>query len=300
MSYRSGFLFVFTAVLFWAINGNVGASVFATGCLTPQAVTVLRLLLAGALLVAFSALRGAKPWEIWNQPKEALAVAEFGVFGLLFMQWFYFLGISLSNAPTGTIMQYMGAFLVVGIAAVRMRTLPSPRVVSAAFLAIGGAFLLLTHGQPGALLVSPAALAAGAAGAFGYAMVNILSEMPMKKRDAAAVTGWGMLAGGLALALLPGTWQGIRCWSPGLVGGVAWVVVMGTAIPFLLYLQGAKAIGPVRASIAACTEPILSAIIVAIVLRQPLHFMDWIGIVLIAIAVAMLALPDRNAPPASV
>ena len=73
-------------------------------------------------------------------------------------QYSYFRAIELSNAATATTLQYTGPALVLIWLALREKRMPARKEMIAVVCAMGGAYLLATHGDPSQLALSPTAL----------------------------------------------------------------------------------------------------------------------------------------------
>lgn len=44
------------------------------------------------------------------------------------------------------------------------------------------------------------------------------------------------------------------------IGAMGYIIVFGTVVPFLMYFNGLKVIGPVKASLISCSEPLCSVL----------------------------------------
>ena len=76
--------------------------------------------------------------------------------------------------------------------------------------------------------------------------------------------------------------------------GIAGLAVVSTAISFMLFLRGLKALGPVRTAIISTIEPFCTALLGASVLGQPLTKDTLLGGAFIAGAVVLLQLKNEN------
>ena len=76
-----------------------------------------------------------------------------------------------------------------------------------------------------------------------------------------------------------------------IVGGFFAVVFLGTIVAFSLYMEGIKRIGPTKASLIACVEPISATVISILWLKTSFEFLDILGIAMILLAVCLLSFP---------
>lgn len=72
------------------------------------------------------------------------------------------------------------------------------------------------------------------------------------------------------------------------------MVFLGTIVAFSFYMQGIKVIGPTKASLIACVEPISATVLSIILLGTAFEFLDIVGIALILMAVCLLTYPTKN------
>ena len=73
-----------------------------------------------------------------------------------------------------------------------------------------------------------------------------------------------------------------------------YLIVVGTAITFSLYLKGAQVIGGPRASILSCAEPLSSALLSLLLLGVTFTLPDWLGTLLIVSSLMLIALYSRR------
>ncbi|MFM7552497.1 MAG: EamA family transporter, partial [Actinomycetota bacterium] len=66
---------------------------------------------------------------------------------------------------------------------------------------------------------------------------------------------------------------------------VAWVIVLGTVVPYLLFIIGATRIGPGAASVVGMAEPIVASFVAWILLGQVLSPVEFAGVVLAVVAI---------------
>lgn len=131
----------------------------------------------------------------------------------------------------------------------------SGRQLLAILLAMAGTFLIATNGDPARMSLSTAGLILGLLAALGVVTYTLLSRPIIASWGNLTVTGWGMLIGGLVLAVVTKAWI-----FPENLDGTAWlliaaIVLIGTALGFSAFLEGVKLIGPVKATLIGCLEP---------------------------------------------
>lgn len=73
------------------------------------------------------------------------------------------------------------------------------------------------------------------------------------------------------------------------------IIVFGTIIAFILYLTGVNIIGPTKASIIACIEPVAATICAILFLGVTFDFLDLIGFICIISTIFIVAYFDKKA-----
>ena len=213
----------------------------------------------------------------------------FAVFGMMGTQYFYFRAIQYSNAPTGTILQYLMSILLIFYTAFEERRLPRGMEISCAILAMAGTFLVVTGGDWHAVKISQAALFWGILSALAEA-VYVVEPIPLMKRyRPSLLVGWGMLAGGVALIPFmdaPIT-AGVVSFSSLMVFLLC--VLFGTVVPFLLFLMSVAEISPGEAGILGAMEPLSSLVLSLLFLTVSFSGMQITGVLVIVAAVVLVS-----------
>jgi len=290
-------LALFSALL-WGVSGTFGQFLFAHRGVNTEWLVAVRMLIAGGLMLALVAI--TKPRElfaIWQNRRDALRMAVFGLLGMLAVQYTYFAAINASNAATATVLQYTGPVLIVGWFALQKKRWPTPFELLCVVMAVAGTFFMVTHGSLNSLSISRMALVWGLSSAVALAFYSIQPLSLMARYSSPAIIGWGMLIGGVALSLVHAPWAVEGRWDAPAGGAFAFVIVFGTLIPFYAFLTAVRIIGPETSSLLACSEPLSAAIIGIIWLGTRFGPFDWLGTALILATVVCLSL--RKDTPAA-
>ncbi len=177
-------------------------------------LTMTRLLFAGLILLMLAFVHGDKIFRVLQNRKDAFSLLFFSLFGALTVQYTFLMTIEKSNAATATVLQFLSPTIIVAWFALARKTRPGPLVLAAIGTSLAGTFLLVTHGNPTTLSISPSALLWGVASAFAaafyttwpstliarYGTLPIVSWRRAAERGAAAAhaTGHHLYATGLA------------------------------------------------------------------------------------------------------
>lgn len=274
----------------WGFSGTCGEFLFTHYTVDSAWLTVMRMMGAGVALTAINLIsRRGKAAEIWRAKADGAQLVLFALLGLAFSQFAYLCSIDYSNAATATVLQYLGPVLIMGLVCVRRRRLPDVRETIAVVLAVGGTYLLATHGNPKTMVLSQQGLLWGLLSAVSLALYTLLPAKIIPKWGSMIVTGWAMLLGGIGMGLVIRVWTipvqlDVYGWLA--VGGM---VVMGTLLAYTLYLQGVGDIGAVRASMLASVEPVSATVISTLWLGTRFMWIDLVGFACIIATVFLLA-----------
>ena len=293
---RGTFCAVFGGVC-WGFSGTMGQYLGGQRGIPISWITTARMLIAGVLLLGLLLARRAPEVRgIWKNRRDGLQLVLFAALGLVPCQFTYLQCIACSNSATGTSLNYLGQMLILFYVCLTTRRLPTRWELSALLLALAGVFFLATHGNIHTLILSPAALFWGLLGA---AMVVVYTALPrglLKRYGSPAVTGWGMLLGGVILLSASRLWADPIEADGVVVFGIVVMGVVGTAMAFTLYLQGVNDIGPVKTSLLSCSEIVTAAILTCLWLKTPLVWQDFAGMAFIVGMVVFLSNPGRGEP----
>lgn len=252
----------------------------------------VRLLASGAVLTAL-ALPGRRRdmAKLARRPGELARLLCVGV-GLMLCQSAYLQAIAWSNAATATVLQNVSLALIMLAACVTGRCLPGGREGCCLVLAVLGAWLLATGGNPHQLVLAPRGLFWGLLAAAAVALYMVVSGDLLSRWGRQAVIGPGMLMGGLLLSALSRPWRLSPELPPQGWAAVAGVV-LGTVLAFSLTAQGIADVGPVRASMLAASEPVTAAVLAALWLKTRFSLADLLGFSCILVTVFLLAGPGK-------
>ncbi|TFV93168.1 EamA family transporter [Algoriphagus kandeliae] len=284
-----GILMALSSAVFWGISGTCAQYLFEQKNLDPAWLVTWRMILGGLILILFSFTQEKKAaLSVWRKPEDILQILLFGIVGMVAVQFTYFYSISLSNAATATILQYIGPVFVVGFYAIKNRKWPILAEYGALILALSGTFLLVTHGSLEVLVISKEALFWGILSALALAFYTIQPVGLLRTFSPAAITGWGMLIGGVSFSLITQPWTISGTWDSGTFLAFGYIILFGTVLAFYFFLRSVSIIGATTASLLCSVEPLSAALTAVFWLKVSFLGMDWIGTILILITVGLL------------
>lgn len=287
-----GTILTLVAGIAWGLSGTSGQYLMAHG-FSVLVLTNVRLLIAGALLVLYMVLTNCRKLiEMIKDPKAMMPLALFVLLGLLLNQFAYLKSIYESNAGTATVLQYVCPVGILAYTCLKDRVAPTVTEVLSMILAVGGTFLIATHGQLNQLSVTPAGLFWGLFAAFTYALYILIPIQLIKTWGSIPVIGVGMMLAGVVLTPFSGIlrfhWQLSMKVYLALVG----IILVGTILAYTLFLKGTSLVGPVKSSLLAAVEPISAVFFAFLIMHEQFYLVDFAGMFMILSAVALISIKD--------
>jgi len=302
-----GYAFVWSAVLLWSLNATVARVVLDSAGLSPLRLAQVRA--TGSALVLLAAVAALRPATLRTTRRELVFIAVFGVLGLAFVQFFYFVGIARLDIGIALVIQYLAPVFVALWARFAVHEPVRRRLWLAIALSLAGLSLVVELWSGFAL--DGVGVGACVAGALAYAVYVLLAERSLASgRDVFSLLAWGFALGALFWALVEPWWTfpGDRIGaSASLLGRladisvpvwllIAYVVVLGTVVPFALLVSALHHVSATRVTVIAMLEPVLAAVVAFAWLGQEIGGLQIAGALLV-LAGVVLAQTARPAPP---
>lgn len=272
----------FSGTCIQLLTTNLGVSVMWA--------TTVRMLLSAVLFIAICLVREPGRLKAALMDKRSLAsIAIFALAGVLFMQIAYMNAIKYTTAGIGTLLEQLGLALIMLYVCVRGKRLPKGREIIGLVVALGGTFIIATQGNPSSLAIPPEGLFWGALAALAFMLYTLMPIKVLAKWGSFIVTGLAMLIGGVVAAIFVQPWNEPVTLNGELVFAMAVLVVVGTLVAYVLYLQGIQDAGPMRASLTSPLEPVSAMVLATVWLGTPITAADVIGGLLIVAMVFLVS-----------
>lgn len=285
-----GIILTLTGAICWGFSGACGEYLFSEKELNPLWLTVVRMIIAGILIIILSFHKYSHQFiGIIKNKKDRIILVIFAIFGLMTCQYTYLEAVNATNAGTATVLQYLEPILVMIFMCFYIKKLPSIKEVIAILFAIIGVFLIATHGQIGTLAISIQGLFWGINAAITAAICSILPIKIIQKWGSSVVTGYSMLIGGIFLFFVSRFWLIPINLDLQSIIGILFIAIIGTALAFTLFLKGLSYIGAVKGTIIASVEPISAALFTFLWLGTTFTYIDVIAFILILSTVLILS-----------
>ncbi|CJE43823.1 membrane protein [Streptococcus pneumoniae] len=287
-----GTLLTVVAGIAWGLSGTSGQYLMARG-ISALVLTNLRLLIAGGILMILAyATAKDKILVFLKDRKSLLSLLIFALIGLFLNQFAYLSAIQETNAGTATVLQYVCPVGILIYSCIKDRVAPTLGEIVSIIFAIGGTFLIATHGQLDQLSMTPAGLFWGLFSALTYALYIILPIALIKKWGSSLVIGVGMVIAGLVALPFTGVLQANIPTSLDFLLAFAGIILIGTVFAYTAFLKGASLIGPVKSSLLASIEPISAVFFAFLIMNEQFYPIDFLGMAMILFAVTLISLKD--------
>ncbi|MCM3718581.1 EamA family transporter [Fictibacillus phosphorivorans] len=289
-----GIALALTGASLWGFSGNAAEWIFSHTAVTATWLVSVRMVMAGLLLLAYVSIQHPI-FLVWKNKRDRLDLLVFSLTGMIGAQLTFFLSIEAGNAPTATLLQFLGPVFITIYFALRLLKWPKRKEWIAVLMALTGTFLLLTNGKLDYITVSKEAIFWGVLSGVSVAVYTVYPVRLLKLYSSAAITGWAMLLGGLAVSIFSQPWQaGFIVWTPSLFWMLGFVVIFGTLLPFYLYLDSLKYITSTETSLLGSAEPLVATIVSVVWLGTAFGSFQTAGGMLIILTVFLLSMPEKG------
>jgi drug/metabolite transporter (DMT)-like permease len=296
-----GYAMVWTAALLFAVNGTVSKVVLESG-ITSLELTQVRS--TGAFIGFALALALIAPARLRVGLRELGFLVVFGITGLAFVQWLYFLSIHKLPVGIALLIEYVAPLLVALWARYVFHEPVRLRIWVALALALVGLSLIVELWS-GSTALDGLGVAAALAAALAYAVYILMAERGVRTRDPISLSCYGFGFAALFWLVVQPVWRfpfGRVDDSVSLLGELdsvsapVWllllfVVVVGTMATFALVVSALRHVSATRVGIVAMLEPAAAAAVAWIWLGEALGAAQLAGgaIVLAGIVLAQTA-----------
>ena len=281
-----GYAMVATAASLFAVNGVVSKVIEANG-FSSQRLTEVRS--TGAFIGLALIVAVTRRDILGTGGRELVLFAALGIGGLALVQWSYFFAIHRLPIGEALLVQYVAPLLVALWARFVYHDAVRRRIWVALGLCLSGLVLIVrlwhVHRLDGL------GLAAAALACVSFAFYVLIAERGVVRRDAISLSAWGFLFAALFWAAVQPWWTFPTSYFRGdtsLLGHlssvhvpiwllVAWMVVLGTIVPFVLIVGALRHVGATRVGIVAMLEPVVAILVAWIWLGEALVTIQLFG-----------------------
>ncbi len=275
-----GALYLTAAAAIW--GGMYVASKYVLDYLPPFTLLVMRLMIASIVLGSIAAARG----ELRVAPRHRWLMASLGVVGFTMSLGFQFWGTKLSTAHNGGLITSASpAFIVLFAVWLLKERLTWQQLVSLGLATVGVLAVVGPESgseQGSSLWVGNLCLVGAA---ITWALYTVMGKLASEWYSPLTVTTYATFSGLIFSAPIAyftewGSWSFSA--TPALAWwGVAYVGIMSTAVAFYLWNKGFSMMNASPASLFFFAQPLVAAVLGALLLSETLHWYFFAGAALI-------------------
>jgi drug/metabolite transporter (DMT)-like permease len=261
---------------------------------------------AGGAVLFFAAAALTRRSSLRLERQELPWLLAFGILGLAFVQFLFFVGIERLDIGVAIVLQYLSPVWVALWARFVVKQPVRRRLWYGLALALAGLTLVVELWS--GVSLDGVGVGASLLGSLTYAAYILLAERSLAHgRDVLSLLAWGFAFATLFWTFAQPWWSfpaGLFDDDVSLLGRlddvtvpfwllVAWIVVLGTFVPFILMVAALHHIPATRATIVAMLEPVLAAIVAFAWLEEDLTAGQIAGgvLVLVGVGIAQSARP---------
>ena len=291
----SGYAYAAAAAALWGVAGPVAKYLFNHG-VTAMALTQVRMTLSFVLMMAFFAAARRNLARIGARDVPYFAVL--GVGGFAVVQITYYSAIERIHVAAAILLQYMApAFILIYAAAFMREKITRAKLVSL-LLAFAGCALVAGVYDVDFLKLNLDGIAWGLLSAVAFSFYTLYGQAGLRKYNALTLftysSGFGSI---LWWSLNPphvffSTQYSTTTWLAFL-----YVTVLGTIVPFLLYLKALERMEASRVSITSALEPVIAGVVAFLFIGEKMGPLQILGGALVIAAIILL---QRSPTPESV
>jgi drug/metabolite transporter (DMT)-like permease len=280
-----GYVMAIAASLLFGFNGNLSKLLFDEG-ITPVTLVEFRMIVGGLCLLLL--LLGWWRKGLFLPRRHWGLILIFG-FSIAMVTYTYFVAISLLPIAVALVIQFSSAaWLTLGNALLRRR-IPSPHVLIALVLTLGGIILitglwqfrLIGMNSIGLLFAVLTLLATIAYMLLGRKVGQYMSSLT-------STTYGALVAGGIWLCVQPPWTIPASTWTPHHLLLITLVGILGMAMPFALMQGALQRVDAPRISIVSMLELVAGGVIAYFWLDQKLDAWQLLGGLCVLVGIVVL------------
>lgn len=285
------------AAALWGTTGT--AQALGPDGTDPVSVGALRILL-GALVLGALALPALRATGTGARPPVRLPrglVLLGGGLCVAAYQAFFFVGVARAGVAVGTVVALGVAPLATGLLGLLIGERVSRRWGLATAAAVAGVVLLVSGAGGARGGVDPLGVAAALGAGLSYAGYTVAARTLLLRGSRGILVMAGFFGVG-ALLLLPTLLGADLAWLATARGAlmVLWLGVVATGVSYVLFQRGLLGLPSSTVATLSLAEPVTATLLGVLVLREDLAVLTGVGIAVVVLGLALMALPARSRP----
>jgi DME family drug/metabolite transporter len=291
----NGYLLVFLAASLWGLIGLFSRGILEAG-VGPLELAFWRAALAGGMFILHALstrqLRVARAFDL-------LALAGFSLLGVTLFYASYTFAVQTGGVSLASILLYSSPAFVAVAARFLLREALTPRKLGLLALTLTGVVLVSQGGGTG-VQVSATSIFWGVTAALSYSSYYLFGKWALARYSPVTIYAFVLPCGALGLLfLMKFTAVNFSAKSSQVWGLLILLAALSTYAAYGLYYTGLRRTEASRAVLVASVEPLIAALLAALVFGERLGVWGLLGGLLILGAALLASLPVREAIAAS-
>lgn len=273
--------------------------------LSPQQVATLRIGLAAVILLVVVAL--TRPELLRLRRSDWRLVLAYGLIGVAAVQVVYFAAVARIPIGIAMLLEFTAPILVaLWVRFVRGTILPRQAWVGTVLALLGLAMVAQVWDG---LRFDALGLLMGIGAAFGCAAYFLLGERGVGSIEPLGLVTWGLVVGGVAISIVAPPWTipaevlddpvAFGAWNPPVWTLVVGVVVLSTAVAYLLSISAMRYLPSNVVSVLSLVEPMAATAVAWAFLGQSLSAVQVFGAAVLLGGAALVQVSAQEPAPAS-
>lgn len=294
--YALGCVLVILAATCWGFIGLFGTKLNQAG-FSGLEVASLRVTTASVFLLAISPLflKSLRQFQLKQLPMLTLQ----SVFGVMMMTVFFFLAVQQIGVALAVALLYTAPIWSLLLARLLLNEQLTTLGIALTFLTVVGVALCLNSQDA----INSMGIVYGLASGFCYACYGVLGKKAINSNPPVLVLYSSVLISGIIMSTTPIFHQAIdhlnQNFSWNLIAVILGIALISTLLPYALYTKALTWMPATRAQTLTIFEPVTAVLLAALLLKEPLVTIQFVGIGLILVSSVLNALqkPAPNIKP---
>ncbi|WP_434778801.1 DMT family transporter [Neisseria sp. Ec49-e6-T10] len=275
-----GIIQIMFAAALWGAFGIAGAILSKHG-FSGIEVTSIRLIGASIILLLFLPFFASTFKILLTEPKRLLFLALQSILGMLIMTLCFLSAISLIGPSIAVALLYTAPIWSLILSRLILgEGITQTKAWLAVAAAIGVMLMLSGSGR-----INVLGFILGLCSGISYALYGVLGKRAMQGNPPSLVFFTSVFISGLIMLFFPATINTLHKLNTHFnlitIGASLYVIFLGTLLPYFLFIKGLQKMPAATASVFTTIEPVVGIILAALIMKDYLHWNQYLGIVLI-------------------
>ena len=290
----SGYLYAVAAATAWGVAGPVAKYLLNHG-VVPIVLTQVRMTLSFFLMMAFFLFARRDLARI--RLRDVPYFAVLGIGGFAMVQIAYYSAIARIQVAAAILLEYMAPVFILIYAAVFMREKITRAKLAALLLAVIGCVLVAGAYDIDFLKLNLSGIAWGLMSAVAFSFYTLYGQAGLRKHNALTLFTYSSGFGSILWWILnpPHAFFAER-YSAETWLALLYITVMGTIVPFVLYLKALEKMEASRVSITSALEPVVAGAVAFLFLGEAMGPLQTLGGGLVIAGIILLQRSPGRGP----